>query len=248
MTPGNTIITGTGQGTATPTAPDSTQTNTNANGATDIQQYYQPNNASHTLTINSQTSFPDTTNESIFVDGNVYIAGDITYGSTVWSTIKEIPSLYIIATGNIYIDPGVNELDGVYVAQPDSSSHSGGTIDTCANSATLGALGAANLFGTVNTCGNQLQVFGAFQAQNIFLNRTYSSLRYSQGGEEIQDAYHNCGQGLDVGHDPTAEQTFTWDCAAEIFNFSPELDLAQPALNSTSTGKFDYITSLSPVL
>jgi hypothetical protein len=41
------------------------------------------------------------------------------------------------------------------------------------------------------------------------------------------------------------------DCAAEIFNFNPELYMSQPGITPSygaASGKYDAITSLSPVL
>jgi hypothetical protein len=42
----------------------------------------------------------------------------------------------------------------------------------------------------------------------------------------------------------------SYDCASEIFMFSPEVYLSQPAIGGNPNGpvKYDFITSLSPVL
>jgi hypothetical protein len=187
-------------------------------------------------------------NEAIYVNGDVYIRNNITYtGAGSWSSIAQIPSLYVVATGNIYIDPGVTRLDGIYIAE--SNSEGTGIINTCVNVSTtpfyiykVSELGGG-------ACDEQLTVNGAFVAKQVFLDRSYSSLRYSHNGENPWDGQsYNCGTaGIDVPFgDPSRA-----DCAAEIFNFSPELYLSQPANTPNSgptTGIFDYITSLSPVL
>jgi hypothetical protein len=89
-----------------------------------------------------------------------------------------------------------------------------------------------------------LVVNGAFVAQHVQLQRTFGSLRNSVSGETPQSAAHAC----EVGSTGTANRG---DCAAEIFNFSPEMYLAQPPFmpsGGPASSKYDYITSLSPVL
>ena len=136
-------------------------------------------------------------NMSIFVNGNVYItasgingiiyAGDShTSGSgAVWNSTADIPSFSLDVTGNIYIDPGVTELDGIYTAQPASSS-SGGTIYTCSagtgqyvdgtfpTGTPFSPMAANELF---DNCKNQLLVYGNFTANKVSLMRTFGSLR-----------------------------------------------------------------------
>ena len=225
-----------------------TLTDTAAVGATGAQYYKPP---SGTLTIGAG-SIGNGVNETIYVEGNVYINGPISYGSTSWSSVSDIPSLSIVVKptssgtgGNIYIDPGVKQLDGVYVAEPDSGGH-GGIINTCSTGP--GSYGVAQVY---NGCKNQLTVNGALVAQKIFLDRSYSSLRYSQAGENPLGGFGSHSCGIAGGDVPAGGPTSLSDCAAEIFNFSPELYLSQPAGNPNSgptTGKFDDITSLSPVL
>lgn len=170
---------------------------------------------------------------AIYISGDAYIANDIKFKQTSWAILDDVPSFYLIATGSIYISPNVSQLDGVYVAQ-------GGTINTCAPG--FGAYSSATLY---DNCTNQLTVNGAFVAQNVNLYRTFASLRNSQGGESPLGPLgpDNCTiNGARSG---------TYDCAAEVFNFSPETFLSKPALGSPpNVGgiKYDFITSLSPVL
>ncbi len=210
-----------------------------ANGAT----YYGASAAPLTL---SGGGIGDGVNQAIYVEGrDVYINGNIAFANTgSWSTIAQMPSFYLIVKGgNIYIDPSVTQLDGVFVAQPNGNA--GGQINTCAGS--TGGVAASQIY---NTCKRQLTVNGAFAAQRIFLHRSYSSLRYSKAGEYPTNGspFASCGND---GKDVPAGSSPGPDCAAEVFNFSPELYLSQPSIkpsNGSTTGRYDYVTSLSPVL
>jgi hypothetical protein len=119
-------------------------------------------------------------NKSIFVNGDVYIAGNILYKgdngltgrSAAWNSTKDVSSFTLYATGNIYIDPSVTELDGVYSAQPASAS-AGGKIYTCGLSSYT-PMAKDNLYGS---CHNQLTVYGNFVANQVNMMRTFGSLR-----------------------------------------------------------------------
>jgi len=112
-------------------------------------------------------------NKSIFVTGNVYIKNNITYGSG-W-TMNNVPSFVLSATGNIYIDPSVTELDGLYIAKPNSGG-AGGEIYTCYPG--LGPVTAAYISNLFNEgCNNQLAVYGRFEANKVNMMRTYGSIR-----------------------------------------------------------------------
>jgi hypothetical protein len=106
---------------------------------------------------------------TIYVNGNVSITGDIKYVTTGWSLTptNTIPSLKIIATGDIVIDPNVTQLDGVYETTGyiyDCSTHtSGANIGLYQNHT-----GPGN-----NLCyTNPLTVNGSFIANRIFFQRT----------------------------------------------------------------------------
>lgn len=106
--------------------------------------------------------------KSIFITGNAYISGNVLYNGSggIWTLTgaNTVPSFVLHATGNIYIDPSVTELDGLYIAQ--------GEIFTCATGA--GPLASTVQFGT---CNKQLTVNGSFVASQINLMRTFGSLR-----------------------------------------------------------------------
>ncbi len=122
------------------------------------------------LTINGGT-LGSGQNVSMFVDGDVYISSDISYGDN-WQA-GTAPSLVVHATGNIYIagntssNPGVTQLAGVYIAQ--------NKIYTCADTSNhFSPMSATNLY---NGCKNQLMVTGSFVAKQINLMRSFGSLR-----------------------------------------------------------------------
>ena len=171
---------------------------------------------------------------SIFVEGDVYISGNIVYANSgSWAQASDIPKLIIRAKGNIYISGSVTQLNGLYIAKPKDST-TGGSIYTCANvgtNTTSGGVGytAAQLW---DNCGgkspltpsNSLTVYGVFIADKINLLRTAGSLR----------------SAVDI------------DGAAERFYLSPEIYLNGTNLytNSSSSGvlPYDAIYNLPPVL
>lgn len=216
----------------------STATNASIDGSSTNLKYYEP--AGGTLTIDNPTTIANGTHTAIYVKGNVVIKGDIKYdGNTNWGTLENLPSFQIVAYGgNIYIDPSVRQLDGLYVAQPNVI-RSGGSLYTCAN-----GTNQLNGSGYYNTCKQQLVVNGAFVANRAFLDRSFSSRRHSYAGERPGSASRVCS------NDGVLMTAFD-DCASEIFNFGLEMFLMRPPVNPSSgptTGRFDYITSLAPVL
>lgn len=180
--------------------------------------------------LNSHT-IPDGTQEVIYVDGDVFIDDRIRFANKTWSTKKHIPTFYLVAKGNIYIDNDVDELDGVYIAQHDASTGTGGVIYTCA------AQGGATAFEPVaasdlaSDCGTKLTINGAFIAKQVKFLRTEGTLS-----------------------DSTSNEAASSGNVAEVFDFSPELYLAdQPSVfntldNSPIDREYDSILNLPPIL
>lgn len=108
---------------------------------------------------------------SVYVDGDVYINGSIAYGDGgTWSD-HDIPLFRLVVNGDIYIAPGVSQLDGLYVAQsPDGVSK--GIIYTCAT----GLRAPVGLTSLLGTCDNTLTVNGSFVARQVRLLRASGSL------------------------------------------------------------------------
>ncbi len=160
--------------------------------------------------------------KGLYVDGDVYIKGDIKYPDD----ISGLPYFALIVKGNIYIDPSVTRLDGLYVAQP-KDDNSAGQIITCANSS--GPLKNYDNPG----CRSKLTINGAFVAKSVRFLRTLDSLRDSS----------------------RTDDAITREHAAEIFNFIPEMYLGTPPFKnegvgagSGSTGRYDSIMTLPPIL
>jgi hypothetical protein len=108
----------------------------------------------------------------------------------------------------------------VYIAQ--KSGATGGSIYTCATSAAPLPLDG-NLY---SACNNKLVVNGIFSANQILLMRTVGSVGQANAGE-----------------------TAGSNNAAEVFNYSPAMWLAQPPGGSTTgSSNYDSITSLPPIL
>lgn len=141
---------------------------------------------------------------AIFVKGDVYLNGNITYNTAGWSP-GSVPSLVIVATGNIYVDPGVTQLDGVFISQP-SSPAAGGTVYTCATAINPTTFKVNSDF---TACHNQLLVNGSLTGNKIKLLRTFGSLRDdtptpgTPGGSQLGLQYSSCGSyGNPSGGEP----------------------------------------------
>jgi hypothetical protein len=121
----------------------------------------------------SAINIPPGTTRTYYVNGNVKIDGDITYDTTGWS-FGNVPFFRVIATGNIFISPGVSQLSGLYIAK--------GSIYTCANGFSPPPIGT----GFHDYCDdNKLTVNGAFIANKINFLRAvgtrYESLNSAEG-------------------------------------------------------------------
>lgn len=173
--------------------------------------------ASGTVTIGAGTV---DRNEKItlFVDGDVFINGNVTYAGGSWS-VSEIPSFRLIVRGNIYVNRTVGQLDGLYVAQAEGGT--GGTFYTCATSPAALPLNGA----LYNTCLSKLTVNGSVIANQIQLLRTNGSLSQSN-----------------------ANESNTASPAGEIINYGPGLWITQPLLDRGLTSDYDAIISLPPIL
>ncbi len=155
---------------------------------------------------------------TVYVNGDVIIDGDITYDTSNWS-VGKIPSLYVIAKGNIYIQPNVTQIDGVYIAQEGAPGT--GRIYTCANGKNV----PTQTF-LVDSCRTKLTVNGTLIAQRLRLFRLNNS-RLQSSPQELSGS-------------PTI---------AEMVSFGPETWLTVPAPFPPSTiDGYDAATSLPPTL
>lgn len=169
-------------------------------------------------------------NQDVNIDGNLVYEP---YPGETWNSVDEIPSLYLVVKGNIYINANVAQMDGVYIAQPNNAAAIG-LADNAANKGRIytcsfgpGVVPVPFLYAVCNT---QLVVNGAFIAQVVKLERTKNSLRDSLAG---------------VGEYTSPKG------GSEIFRFTPETYIAAPILTSSSSGGngvYSSLSNLPPVL
>lgn len=145
--------------------------------------------------VGSSTNTLITKRWTLYVEGDLYIAGNVQYQDTAGKKLGESPSLGVIVTGNIYVDPSVTRLDGYYYAQGETvgATATDGVINTCAAQITGHPQAPANTiktlsrgykrdnptdpviapeFGyTVSQCGARLRVNGVMFARSFRFNR-----------------------------------------------------------------------------
>ena len=170
------------------------------------------------LTINNNQQV------AIYVDGDVYLNGNITFGGAR-TTAEQLPYFALIVRGNIYIDNNVTRLDGVYVAQPTQFIPDLTGVDTVTKGTIYTCVQGSNVLYTNATiyanCSNQLVVNGSLIAQNVKFLRTFGTLKDGSAGELPSFA---TGSGTQ---------------AAEVINYSPEQYLAPSPLKNPSDGTGD---------
>lgn len=166
---------------------------------------------------------------AVYVNGDLYINGNISYDSSARTGLSDIPFFALIVRGDIYIAPNVTNIDGMIVAQAYRSGGSdvGGRIYTCA--AGLRSPYATTTAAIANNCGNKLTVNGSFTAKQIRFLRHVTTYSLAP----TREARNSNGAG-------------------EVFNFSPELYMAPSPLSNGETNgseptKYDAIFSLPPV-
>jgi len=124
---------------------------------------------------------------AVYVTGNVYITSNIVMKSN-YGSVAGIPFFALIVKGNIYIDPSVTQLDGMYVAQPNGNT--GGTIFTCSSGA-FTSYTSANIATSPSTyftrCNKQLTFNGIVQAKNVKLHRTNGTLKTNTHAENFNN-------------------------------------------------------------
>jgi len=146
-----------------------------------IGNYFSHANASNTTTgpvlMSTLPNFP--TNGDVpngahliyYIDGDLLVDSNVRFSTTYGGT-SEIPTFAVVVKGNIYIRPGISQLDGFYIAQPVDANSTKGIIFTCAPSDF--ASDKDNLLkGTLyDACNKSLTVNGAFLARQVWLLRT----------------------------------------------------------------------------
>jgi len=135
-----------------------TSTGWDGNYADNGQYVVAPNSTLSGGTVSSSLT--------LFVNGNVFIAGDIR--DAAGYTEANVPKFALVVKGNIFIDPAVHQLDGLYIAQPSSGTNDG-VIWTCHdNTAGQSLLGSW----IHDNCASSLTVNGSLIAKQINYLRT----------------------------------------------------------------------------
>lgn len=190
---------------------------------------------------NSLTNpIPNGQRKVLLVNGDLFIDKDIKYENTSWNSVSAIPNVTVIVKGNIRIDKDVIQLDGIYVAQPKNSDSGnnpsdGGLIYTCSQLDDSYPVSELR-----EKCGKQLVINGSFISKKVIFHRTKGSVRCM----ELLPATVPCTPA--EPNEPASS-----DNIAEVFNFSPEAyltPLSSKLETSAPYQKYDYITSLPPVL
>lgn len=160
----------------------------------------------------------------MYVVGDVYISNSITM-ATNYASSGQIPFFALIVRGNIFIGPGVSQIDGLIVAQENGGS--GGSIYTCAPGFRSN-YGVGPPVSTLHTsCGNKLTFNGAVSAKRIILQRTNGSVPASVSNETSASAN-----------------------IAEAFVAMPEMYIATPPFkrDPLNNVQYDNAASLAPIL
>lgn len=187
-----------------------------------------------TVQVNTGAGLADGRQIVVYVNGNVHInGGGTTFGfaSNSWSSINQIPSLYIIASGNIYVNSSINKIDAVLVAQANANVNTG-EIFTCSNGTDI-LRPSINEGFISGSCKNRLEVNGSLIAEKVHLLRAVGSLNSSSTLTRSE-----------IATDPS-----TWSNNAEVLRYSPELFINRNSylLPTNNTGiSYDSITSLAP--
>ncbi len=146
-----------------------------------VPNYYINANASNTTSgpvrlsalkdFPSGGSIPNGARLIYYIDGNLLVDSNVRF-STAYNSADDIPTFSVIVKGNIYVQPGVQQLDGFYIAQPATANSTDGIIYTCAPQDFN--TNATNVLKNTlqEACKTPLTVNGAYVARQIWLLRT----------------------------------------------------------------------------
>ncbi|MBW3569253.1 hypothetical protein KY385_03945 [Candidatus Parcubacteria bacterium] len=187
------------------------------------------------LTINENGSTTFNNRHTVFVDGDVVIKNNIKLKDDFDDPLLA-PAFALVVRGNIYIQGNVDRLDGMYVAQKRLND-TGGTIFTCSNDDTPYDPNGPSDAAMLAACSKQLKVNGMFVADTVKLLRTIYSLRDSFIDERSATP---CT--------PSVRNKLN-SCAAEVFNFIPEIFLSPPPFyEAPPKPSLDSYETLPPIL
>jgi len=182
-------------------------------------------------------SIPAGRRVTIYVNGDVRITpgggvNGITYANVgSYANRAAMPRFRLIATGNIYVDPAVTQLDGEYIAGNGGT----GSIYTCFASGWTAPLdGTSENPYNVPGCRSTLLVNGALLGDSIKLTRVVGTLRSAAAIDGNMTGINTYQNSTNI---------------SEIIQFTPELFLVNPAgtPDDPAGDGYDSITALPPL-
>jgi hypothetical protein len=184
-----------------------------------------PPGAPTSYTVNVPINLGMGQRQTVYVNGDAFINRNITYANGNYANVDQIPAFRLIVRGNIYVAPGVTELNGVFVAQP----RAGGAANTTGRFYTCWPGHTPTPADINGVCRTRLTVYGAVVADLIKLTRSSGSAHTSSTLER----YDGAGFGLGT--------------AAERFIYTPEVWLTGD-FDSGGGGDLNSFLTLPPVL
>ncbi len=175
-------------------------------------------------------------NVSVFVDGDVFLSGNITIPSSGFNPANP-PVFRLYVKGNIYVSKDVTELNGVFVAQPKDDGNKG-EIYTCAS-----GLGTSVSYGPdwstyVSQCQNQLKVYGSFTAKKVILNRIKSN-------GTVDGVVNLPSVPISENYNSTeASEVFIW----VPYLYLPSANTSEHPTTGPSSDDYKFIGTLPPIL
>lgn len=176
----------------------------------------------------------------LYVNGDFHISGDICYLGNCNSSRpisdqnpSQLPSLTVVSTGTINIDPSVNEIDGTYIAENG--------INDCYGIATSSMYTDPTDTNPADNCKTQLLVNGSLLTNgSLLLYRTCDSLHQASTDETFPDS------GAATSNPGTCLSQNTSTSAAEAVGYSGLVWLSSSSIPTAPA--VQSITSLPPVL
>ncbi len=181
----------------------------------------------------------------IYVSGNVVIDQPVTYANTGgYGSVSNIPSFKLIVSGgDISIISTVSHIDGSYYALPTQAKPQTGTIYTCSDPSQPYKYGLASPevgSDNFNTCAHQqLVVNGSLAAKQIWLLRSCGTL--SDSSTETVGPVFVSGPSGNIHCSATSH-------AGEVINYDPEVWMSNGGGLDQTSGTYNTIQNLPPVL
>jgi len=178
--------------------------------------------------INQDINIQNGRSVTIYVNGNVYITHNITY---TLNSVDDVPKFALVVKGSIYVDAGVTQLDGLYIAQPAGTDITAddGIIWTCHGASSDQVLYSYPAF--IAACKNKLTINGALIGRQVNLTRDQGNVASASTAEDSLST----AQGSNN--------------ISEVINYMPTMIMGGPFFNPETVNnyKVESLVSLPPV-